>query len=95
MKWPDFENFQNLLFKKLLAQSGDQTDIFWEFYLPTDTLWLPKTLQQVLGYTTVVVADFNAGLKSDLQNRSQNGKMHYHRIIKTNCWLMQKENGLL
>ena len=36
--------FQNLLFKKLLAQSGDQTDIFWKFYSPADTLWLPKTL---------------------------------------------------
>ena len=33
---------------KLLAKS----DIFWKFYLPTDTLWLPKTDTQVLGYTT-------------------------------------------
>ena len=32
------QNFQNLLFKKLLAQSGDQTDIFSKFYLPADTL---------------------------------------------------------
>ena len=32
------EYFQNLLFKKLLAQSGDQTDIFWRFYSPADTL---------------------------------------------------------
>ena len=38
-------------FKKLLAQLGDQTDIFWKFYSPTDTLWLPKTVRQVLGYT--------------------------------------------
>ena len=45
-------NFQNLLFKKLLAQSGGQTDIFWKFYSPADTLWLPKTVGRVLGYTT-------------------------------------------
>ena len=48
-----YNDFQNLLLKKLLTQSGDQTDIFWKFYLPADTLWLPKTIGQVLGYTTV------------------------------------------
>ena len=36
--------FQNLLFKKLFTQLGDQADIFWKFYLPADTLWLPKTV---------------------------------------------------
>ena len=41
-----------MLFKKFLAQSGDQTDIFWKFYSPADILWLPKTLGRVLGYTT-------------------------------------------
>ena len=41
-----------MLFKKLLAQTDDQTDVFWKFYTPTDTLWLPKTTRQVLGYTT-------------------------------------------
>ena len=45
------DKFQNLLFKKLLAQSGDQTDIFWKFYLPAVTHWLPKTVGQVLAYT--------------------------------------------
>ena len=45
-----YNNFQNLLFKMLLAQSGNQTDIFWKFYSPADTLWLPKTIRQVLGY---------------------------------------------
>ena len=35
-----------------LAQSGDQTDIFWRFYSPADTLWSPKTVWRVLGYTT-------------------------------------------
>ena len=44
-------NFQNFLFKKLLAQPGDQTDIFWKFYLSVDTLWLPKTVGWVLGFT--------------------------------------------
>ena len=44
--------FQNLLFKKLFTQLGDQADIFWKFCLPADTLWLPKTVGQVLGYTT-------------------------------------------
>ena len=44
-----WNNFQDLLFKKLLAQSGDQTDMFWKFYLPVDTLWLPKTVGRVLG----------------------------------------------
>ena len=46
-----WNNFQNLLFK-LLAQLGDQTDVFWKFYSPTDTLWLPKTTGRVLGYST-------------------------------------------
>ena len=45
-------NFQNLLFKKLLAQSGSQTDIFWKICLPADTLLLPKTARQVLRSTT-------------------------------------------
>ena len=49
-------NFQNLLFKKLLAQSGDQTDILQKFYSPADTLWSPKTVECVLGYTTVSYA---------------------------------------
>ena len=49
-------NFQNLLFRKLLAQLGDQTDIYWKFYLPAGTLWSPKTIGQVLGYATGVVA---------------------------------------
>ena len=43
-----------MLFKKLLTQSDDQTDIFWTFLSPADTLWLPKTIRRVLGYTTVV-----------------------------------------
>ena len=46
-----WNNFQNLLFKKLLTQSGDQTDVFWKFYLPTDTFWFPKTIGRVLGHT--------------------------------------------
>ena len=46
-----WNSFQNLLFQKLLAQSGDQTDIFWKFYSPADTLWSPKTVGRVLGYT--------------------------------------------
>ena len=45
------DKFQNLLFKKLFTQLGDQTDIFWKFCLPADTLYLPKTVGQVLGYT--------------------------------------------
>ena len=46
------KNFQTLLFKKLLAQSGDQTDVFLQFYSPTDTLWLPKIVGRVLGHAT-------------------------------------------
>ena len=42
-----------MFFKKLLTHSGHQRDIFWEFYLPVDRLWLPKTIGQVLGCTTV------------------------------------------
>ena len=38
-----WNNFQNVLFKKFLAQLGDQRDIFWKFYLTADTLWSPKT----------------------------------------------------
>ena len=51
-------NFQNLLFRKLLAQSGNQTDIFWRFFSPADILCLPKTIGQVLGYTTGVNYSF-------------------------------------
>ena len=47
-----YNNFQNLLFRKLLAQSGDHTDIFWKFYSPADILWLPKNVGRVSGYTT-------------------------------------------
>ena len=46
-----YNNFQNLLFRKLLTQWGNQTDICWKFYLPADILWLPKTVGRVLGYT--------------------------------------------
>ena len=49
-----YNNFQNWLLMKLLAQSGDQTDIFWKFYSPTDILWSPKTVGRVLGYTTAL-----------------------------------------
>ena len=28
-----YDNFHNLLFKKLLTQSGDQTDIFWKLHI--------------------------------------------------------------
>ena len=45
-------NLENWLFKKLLAQSGNQTDIFWKFYSSADILWSPKTVGRVLGYTT-------------------------------------------
>ena len=33
-----YNNFENLFFNKLIAQSGDQTDIFWKFYSTADTL---------------------------------------------------------
>ena len=46
---------QNLLFKKILSKSGDQAHIFWEFCSPGDTLWSPKTVRWVLGYTTGIV----------------------------------------
>ena len=36
----------------MLAQSSNQTDIFSKFYSPADTFWSPKTVEQVLGYTT-------------------------------------------
>ena len=45
-------NFQNLLFRKLLSQLGNQADIFWKFYSPADILWSPKTVARVVGYTT-------------------------------------------
>ena len=54
-----YNDFQNLLFRKLPVQSGDQTDIFWKFYLPTDIVWLPKTVRWVLGYTTDVIIYLN------------------------------------
>ena len=39
-----YNNFQNLLFRKLPAQSGNQTDIFWKFYSSADILWSPRTV---------------------------------------------------
>ena len=33
-----YNNFENLFFNKLIAQPGDQTDIFWKFYSTADTL---------------------------------------------------------
>ena len=47
-------SFQNLLFKKLLAQLDDQTDIFWTFDSPADTLLLPKTHGRVLSTALVL-----------------------------------------
>ena len=44
-----------MFLKKLLAQSGDQTDVIWKFYLSADTFWSPKTIGQVLGYATANV----------------------------------------
>ena len=37
------EQISKFAFQKLLAQSGDQTDIFWKFYLPI-THCFPKTV---------------------------------------------------
>ena len=45
-------NFQNLLSKKLLVQSGNHTSIFLKFYLLPNKLWLLKTIRQVLVYST-------------------------------------------
>ena len=50
-----YNNFQNLLFRKLLAQLGNQTDKFWKFYSPTDIFCLPKTIRRVFGYTTAYI----------------------------------------
>ena len=47
-----YNNFQNLLLKKLLAQLDNQTDISSKFYLPADALWSLKTVGGVLTYTT-------------------------------------------
>ena len=43
-----YNNFYYLLFRKLLAQLGDQTDIFWKFYSPSEIFWSPKTVGRVL-----------------------------------------------
>ena len=71
-------NFQTLLFKKLLAQSGDQTDVFLKFYTPTDTLWLPKIVGRVLGQTTdtlsVVYCTFKHAASTD---RGWNKHVHF------------------
>ena len=63
-------NFQNLLFKKLLAQSGDQTDIFWKFFSPAGTFWLPKTIGQVLGYITEFAGVISGGCATLCANNS-------------------------
>ena len=42
-----------MLFEKSLTWSGHKTDIFWKFYLSTDTFWSPKTIGRVLDYSTV------------------------------------------
>ena len=54
-----------MLFKKLLVQLGNQTDIFWKFYSPADTLWSPKTVGRVLGYITgLVLGNFLINISS-------------------------------
>ena len=45
-------DFQNFLLKKLLGESGKLKDIFWTFFSSADRLWLSKTVELVLGYTT-------------------------------------------
>ena len=59
----EYQNCQNLLFKKLITKSGNQTDIFRKFYSSTGTLCLPKTFEQVLGYTIVWLPCFNFSLR--------------------------------
>ena len=54
-------NFQNLLFKKLFAQSGNQTDTFWNFYSPSDPSWSPKTFFQV--FVTVILTWKTSGFE--------------------------------
>ena len=49
---PFYQVISKANFKKLLTQSGDQTDILANS--PADTLWLPKTVWWMLLYTTVM-----------------------------------------
>ena len=50
----------------LLGQLGNQTDIFWKFYLPADTPWLLKTVGQVLGYTTALTSKLDLSFSRQL-----------------------------
>ena len=51
-----YNNIQNELFRKLLTQSATK-QTFWQFSLPADILWLPKTVGWVFGYTTALMED--------------------------------------
>ena len=67
-----WNNFQNLLFKNFLTQSGDQTDIFWKFYLSVEMLWSLKTVGRVLGYTTACIRKMVEILFPDSFIKNQN-----------------------
>ena len=45
------ERFSKFVFQEVACPVG-QLEIFLKFYLPTDTLWLLKTIGRVLGHTT-------------------------------------------
>ena len=86
-----WNNFQDLLFKKLLAQSGDQTDMFWKFYLPVDTLWLPKTVGRVLGTPLSLVNQLLKAVirlvmigSENICTTSQNSQMLQHHYGQCN-----------
>ena len=87
-----WNNFQSLLFKKLLALSGDQTDIFLKFYSPADTLLSPKTVGRVLGYTmgsskfeTLRRKNLVFRTLSRLFNISQHPEVHF-KIVANGFW---------
>ena len=77
----------------MLAQLGNQTDILWEFNLPTDTLWLPKTVRQVLHYANDLFSfrkSFSVTNKIATEDQSKkqmettNGKEHGKKLIRSN-----------
>ena len=45
------ERFSKFVFQEVACPVG-QLEIFLKFYLPTDTLWMLKTVGRVLGHTT-------------------------------------------
>ena len=85
------QSFSKFTFKKLLAQSGDQTDIFWKFYSPTVTLWSAKTSSEcwVTPLPVIQIIPFSSlytGLRKGDSFLYPNANLHFKKHVDCMCW---------